>query len=239
MLKVRQIAIGKLKPWEDNPRRNDRAVQAVAKSIERFGFNVPVLCDEELQVIAGHARLKAAQKLGLLQVPAITLSLQGPERTAFSIADNKTAHIADWHLPSLRAVLKELASENIRLEDLGFSELELREILGVDENEDSLREVPKENRFRGGDLIALGAHRMICRDSSETETVRRLAQNREVDLVFAGPPCFNQCGLGSWQSYESYSDDMKQVMANCASLLKPGRVVVWHIANESTVSGRT
>jgi len=75
MLKVQQIEPSKLKPWEDNPRINDEAVDAVVKSIKSFGFNVPILCDQQFTIIAGHTRWKAAKKIDMKSVPVIMLEL--------------------------------------------------------------------------------------------------------------------------------------------------------------------
>jgi ParB/RepB/Spo0J family partition protein len=102
MLQVQEIEIEKLHPWEDNPRLNDHAVDAVAESIRSFGFNVPILCDQNLLIIAGYTRWKAAQKLGLEKVPVILVEMTDAKRRAFAVADNKTAEIADWDFPKLR-----------------------------------------------------------------------------------------------------------------------------------------
>jgi ParB/RepB/Spo0J family partition protein len=102
MLQVQEIEIEKLHPWEDNPRLNDHAVDAVAESIRSFGFNVPILCDQNLLIIAGHTRWKAAQKLGLEKVPVLLVEMTDAKRRAFAVADNKTAEIADWEFPKLR-----------------------------------------------------------------------------------------------------------------------------------------
>lgn len=95
MLEVRQLTVLELKPWDGNPRVNDHAVEAVAKSIQAFGFNVPILCDEGRTIIAGHTRWKAAVKLGMATVPVIVLPMTESQRKAFAVADNKTAEIAD------------------------------------------------------------------------------------------------------------------------------------------------
>ena len=95
MLKIQQMEPSALKPWEDNPRINDEAVDAVVKSIKSFGFNVPILCDQQFTIIAGHTRWKAAKKIGMKSVPVISLELSEAQRDAFAIADNKTGEIAD------------------------------------------------------------------------------------------------------------------------------------------------
>ena len=129
MLKVQQIELSALKPWEDNPRINDEAVDAVVKSIETFGFNVPILCDQQFTIIAGHTRWKAAKKIGMKSVPAITIELSEAQRKAFAVADNKTGEIAGWDYPVLRKVLEELKCKKIDLPSLGYFQGELQALL--------------------------------------------------------------------------------------------------------------
>jgi len=109
VLQTQEIELSKLRPWEDNPRLNDQALGAVAQSIRTFGFNVPILCDQNLTIVAGHTRWKAAKNLDLKAVPVIVLEMTDAQRRAFSVADNKTAEIADWDFPKLRQVLAELS----------------------------------------------------------------------------------------------------------------------------------
>lgn len=129
MLKVQQIETSELQPWENNPRINDEAVDAVVKSIKSFGFNVPILCDQQFTIIAGHTRWKAAKKIGMKSVPVIILELTEAQRNAFAIADNKTSEIADWDYPRLRKILERLQSKKINLPSLGYSQGELQALL--------------------------------------------------------------------------------------------------------------
>jgi len=114
-LEIQQLEPEKLTPWDRSPRKNDHAVDAVAESIRQFGFNVPIVCDQDLRVVAGHVRLKAAKKLGLEQVPVIQLQLTDAQRDAFAIADNKTSEIADWDSDALADILKDLESMEVDL----------------------------------------------------------------------------------------------------------------------------
>ena len=129
MLKVQQIEPSKLKPWEDNPRINDEAVDAVVKSIKSFGFNVPILCDQQFTIIGGHTRWKAAKKIGMTSVPVIMLELSEAQRDAFAIADNKTGEVANWDYPGLRKILERLKCKKINLPSLGYSQSELQALL--------------------------------------------------------------------------------------------------------------
>ena len=128
-MQIEQISPKKLKPWEKNPRINDHAVEAVSKSIAEFGFNSPILCDENYRILAGHTRWKAAKKMGLETVPVIALTLSETQKNAFSIADNKTAEIATWDLPELSSILEDLKIEEFNLDVLGFDESQLDALL--------------------------------------------------------------------------------------------------------------
>ena len=128
-MQVEYVSPEKLKPWEHNPRFNDGAVDAVSKSIAQFGFNVPILCDADHTIIAGHTRWKAAKKLELDRVPIIKLQLSETQKNAFSIADNKTAEIASWDFPELASILKDLQAEEFDLSSIGFESAQLDALL--------------------------------------------------------------------------------------------------------------
>jgi DNA modification methylase len=234
-MKVQEIETDRLKPWADNPRVNEHAVDAVARSIGNFGFNVPITCDQNLTIVAGHTRWKAAKKLGLQFVPVIVLELTELQRRAFAIADNRTAELAEWNWPQLRNVLDELRSEDIDLGNIGFSDEDLRRLLvGTFNSEDDIPALPEEPRTRFGDLVQIGQHRLLCGDSTRQDHVAVVVGGNKVDLVFAGPPCFNQRLYAHWDRFDAYHDDMRRVVNNSRSLLKAGAVAVWHVANDSS-----
>jgi DNA modification methylase len=236
MLQIREVELSKLKPWEDNPRLNDQAVDAVAQSIRTFGFNVPILCDQNLMIIAGHTRWKAAKELDLKAVPVIVLEMTDAQRRAFSLADNKTAEIADWDFPKLREVLTELGAEDVNLGNLGFTDEELRRYLGgTGKDEDEIPEIKGEPQTRIGDLVVLGFHRLLCGDSRDKQMIKALTEGEKVNHVFAGPPYFNQRQYAHWDEYEDYLVDMGKIIANCRDLLEDGGVLVWNIANECSL----
>ena len=134
MLEVAEIEVWKLKPWEDNPRLNEEAVDAVERSIRSFGFNVPILCNKDFTIIAGHTRWKAARRIGMKTVPVIVLQMTGAQQRAFAVADNKTAEIADWDWPKIQEVLEKLRSEDVDLSSLGYSCAELEALLTPEED---------------------------------------------------------------------------------------------------------
>lgn len=121
-LKIVYKNVDDLIPYENNPRNNDGAVEAVAKSIKEFGFKVPLVIDKDGEIAAGHTRLKAAKELGLEEVPCIIADDLTPEQVkAFRLADNKVAEFAEWDFNLLGLELGEI--ENISMEDFGFDEL--------------------------------------------------------------------------------------------------------------------
>lgn len=122
-LSIRQIPVSELKEYENNPRRNDGAVSAVAESIRNFGFKVPIIIDRNGVIVAGHTRLKAARVLGLETVPCIVADDLTPEQIkAFRLVDNKTAELADWDFSALELELSELSEMNLDFDmsDFGF-----------------------------------------------------------------------------------------------------------------------
>ena len=111
-MQVKEISLSELVPYERNPRRNDKAVNAVKKSIEQFGFKVPIVIDADNQIVAGHVRFKAAQILGFDKVPCIVASDLTPEQVkAFRLIENKTAELAGWDYGKLGEELKSLTGE--------------------------------------------------------------------------------------------------------------------------------
>src|SRR6267378_629730 len=122
--------IASIRPYENNPRINDQAVDVVAASIREFGFCQPIVVDGEGVIIIGHVRYKAALKLGLDKVPVHVAKDLSPEQVkALRIADNKTADLSDWNYDLLPIELSELQSMNYDLGLLGFDQDDLAKLL--------------------------------------------------------------------------------------------------------------
>lgn len=106
-------------PYENNPRKNDEAVDYVAKSIKEFGFKVPIIIDKDNVIVTGHTRLKAAKQLGLKEVPTIMADdLTEEQIKAFRLADNKVSEFATWDFDKLDLELDDIL--NLDMEDFGF-----------------------------------------------------------------------------------------------------------------------
>ena len=191
-IEMRQLA--EIKPYEKNPRINDAAVDAVAESLRRFGFRQPIVVDADGVIVCGHTRWKAAQKLGLTEVPVhVALDLTPEQIRAYRIIDNKTAELAEWNLELLPIELAELQGAGIDWSLLGFDDDELARLLdpGVQQgltDPDEVPEPPDEAITQPGDLWILGEHRLLCGDSSSAADVDRLLDGQPIHLVNTDPP---------------------------------------------------
>lgn len=117
------MMLSDLIPYDKNPRLNDAAVPKVAESIQQFGFKVPLVIDSNNVIVAGHTRYKAAQQLGLEQVPCIVADDLTPAQIkAFRLADNKVSEFAEWDFDALTAELEALTDFDMQL--FGFDDLE-------------------------------------------------------------------------------------------------------------------
>lgn len=195
-MQVELMPVERLVPYARNPRRNDGAVDAVAASIREFGFRVPVVVDEQLTVLAGHTRLKAARKLGLAQVPVhIAAGLSEAQKKAFRIADNRVGEIAEWDNDMLALELEDLRMADFDLGTLAFDEGEVERIMaeasatteGLTDPDDA-PEPQAEAITKPGDVWLCGKHRLMCGDSTSIEQAETLMAGVNADLVFTDPP---------------------------------------------------
>ena len=149
-MKISNIKLAKIKPYENNPRTNDGAVEFVQHSIEKFGFKVPIIVDKDNFIVAGHTRYKAALNLNLDTVPVIVADDLTPEQIkAFRIADNKTAEKAQWDYEKLGIEVGDLDALDLGLDlkDIGFTDFELDVLRGnwePDEDEQQIFNKPED-----------------------------------------------------------------------------------------------
>ena len=165
--------LDEIKPYENNPRHNDNAVDAVANSIREFGFKVPIVVDSEGVIVAGHTRYKAAQKLGLKSVPCLVADdLNEEQINAFRLADNKVGELATWDLDTLKVELDNIGE--IDMSEFGFNLDGIGEEPQEVQEDDFDEEPPEEPTSKLGDIYQLGEHRLMCGDSTDVETVKCL-----------------------------------------------------------------
>ncbi|HWQ89511.1 MAG TPA: DNA modification methylase [Desulfitobacteriaceae bacterium] len=188
---IKDININDIKPYRNNPRKNDQAVAAVAESIKQFGFKVPLVIDKNSKIVAGHTRLKAALQLGIQTVPCLIADDLAEEQIkAFRLADNKTAELADWDFSLLNIELEELSKLDLdfSMADFGFdinSDAEIEEdAFDADKAVEEI-ETPITQR---SDVWLLGKHRLLCGDSTSSDDVTNLMNGQQADLVLTDPP---------------------------------------------------
>ena len=186
-LEITYMKTNDITPYAGNPRKNDKAVEMVAKSIKEFGFKNPIILDENNIIVAGHTRLLASQKLGLEEVPTIQIKdLTEKQIKAYRIADNKTNEFAEWDMELLEIELGDLGDIFT-----GFDDEELNEIMNIDKEivEDDFEvELPEEPKSKLGDIYQLGRHRLVCADSTSESDVNVLMNGNKADMVLTDPP---------------------------------------------------
>lgn len=188
-MKVEAKSIDEIKPYENNPRDNDDAVDAVANSIKEFGWQQPIVVDNEGVIIAGHTRYKAAKKLGLKHVPVVVADNLTPDQVkAYRLADNKTAELADWDMDLLNEELDQI--RDIDMSQFGFDDLDSLELEDADTaKDDNFDEAtPAEPKSKSGQIYQLGRHRLMCGDSTNKSDVKALMGGYQADLLLTDPP---------------------------------------------------
>lgn len=191
-------------PYEKNPRNNENAIDTVANSIREFGFNNPILVDENMVIVAGHTRHKAAQKLGMTEVPvSIIKDLTEEQLKAFRVIENKASEYAEWDYVKLLEEIKDI-KELTGLTDVeeitGFSQEMLEEIENTynfdieepdeyKEDNDKIDALPEIPFTQLGDVWVLGGkHRVMCGSSTEQGDINKLMDGKQADALLTDPP---------------------------------------------------
>lgn len=198
-LAVIYLSLSKLNPYAKNARTHSRKqINQVADSIRTFGFNVPILVDEDLTVLAGHARMEAAKSLGLETVPCVRLShMTKAQKKAFILADNKLALNAGWDEELLAIELNDLVKldKDFGISVVGFSSAEIDTLLDSmafeepgNPKEDRLPAVAEAAVSSSGDLWILGPHRLLCGSALSGEDCGRLMGGVKAQMVITDPP---------------------------------------------------
>ena len=239
-MNIEMRPIDDVKPYPGNPRRNDAAVGAVARSLQAFGWRQPIVVDPDGVIIVGHTRWKGARQLGWAEVPVHVADLTPAQARAYRIADNQTATIADWDDELLTAEITGLREMDIDLALLGFDPDELARLAGT-ANEgltdpDEVPEPPADPVTQPGDLWVLGQHRLLCGDSTKSTDVARVLGGAVPFLMVTDVPY----GVGytpEWRNAAGLSETRRtgtvlnddRVDWTAAYKLFPGRVAyVWH-----------
>lgn len=201
-LMVEHVPLDSLTPDPLNARQHKPSqIKQIARSIEAFAFNAPVLIDRDGKILAGHGRVLACRKLGWSEIPVIRLEHLTPEQArAFAIADNRLVETSSWDQALLAEHFKALSAIDLDfdIEATGFSvgEIDLT-ILDADSKPDSDAgdadcddPLPSAGPpvARSGDLWVLGRHKLLCGDALDPESYARLLGKERVAMVFCDPP---------------------------------------------------
>jgi len=191
---VERRPVASLVPYVRNARTHTaEQISQIAGSIREFGFTVPILVDESGGLIAGHARLQAAQKLGLVDVPVmVAQGWSAAKKRAYVIADNKLALNASWDMELLRAEFGDLLTANYDLAFTGFNADEIAALrFGPQEgltDPDEAPDVPIEPISALGDVWILGRHRLVCGDCTMADAVEKAMNGVKPHLMVTDPP---------------------------------------------------
>ncbi len=184
-------------PYARNARQHsDAQVAQIAASIREFGWAAPIIVDAQSNVIAGHGRLLAARKLGLAEVPVVSMDhLSDTQRRALILADNKIAENATWDEAVLGVELAALSEAGFELGLTGFSQDEWERLIEGDlsdekglTDEDAVPEVSEHAVTKPGDIWILGDHKLLCGDATKADDFKALLGDELVDMTFTDPP---------------------------------------------------
>jgi DNA modification methylase len=234
-------AIDALIPYARNSRtHSDAQVAQIAASISEFGWTNPVIVDGSNGIIAGHGRVLAARKLGLDTVPCIEVAhMSEAQKRAYVIADNKLALNAGWDDELLKVEFSDLMAEGFDISVIGFDELEIDALLGVEASEgltdeDAVPEVPNQPVTVPGDVWIMGRHRIVCGDATNSNDWAKL-KIEDGYALFTSPP-YNTSGSSKLSGnkssslkgvfYDKYSDDLSSneytnLLISCVSTAFP------------------
>ncbi|WP_299997843.1 DNA modification methylase [uncultured Clostridium sp.] len=252
-MKLIELSIDEIIPYENNPRKNDNAVDKVAESIKEFGFKVPIIIDKDHVIIAGHTRYKAAKKLDFKKAPVIMAEdLTEEQVKAFRIMDNKSSEFATWDYEALLVEMENLKLEDYNLELTGFDFNEIEGIMDkynpkdIEEDSDFNIEEQLESienpKSKKGDIWLLGKHRLLCGDSTVKEDVNKLMNGQKANMVFTDPP-YNVAYEGATEdkltiqnddmSSEEFYNFLSKVFNNYFEIMEEGApIYVCHADSE-------
>jgi DNA modification methylase len=180
-----------IKPYVNNAKLHPKEqVEQIKRSIQEFGFNDPIAIDEHNVIIEGHGRFIAVKELGYTEVPVIQLShLTEAQKRAYIIAHNKLTLNSDFDIDLIIKELEDIKFD-IDITLTGFDDIDTLLNIEPDEvvEDDFEVEVPTEPKSKIGDLWLLDNHRVLCGDSTDDDTVKRLIDGNTIDVVFTDPP---------------------------------------------------
>ena len=191
------VDINKLIPYVNNARTHSpEQITKLRSSLREFGFINPVLIDREYNVLAGHGRIAAAKEEGIKEVPCVFVEhLTEAQKKAYILADNRMSLDAGWDDELLKVEMASLQEMGFDIGMTGFDEMEIADLFetdteGEEDNFDVDAELEKPCFSKPGDIWHIGRHTVICGDSTDPETYKRLLGDTKVNLVCTDAPYF-------------------------------------------------
>ena len=222
-MKITEIELSTLHEYENNPRNNDGAVDAVAASIREFGFKAPIVVDSDNVIVCGHTRVKSARKLGMETVPCIIADDLTPEQIrAFRLADNKTAELAGWDFTKLEEELLEISNQ-FDMSAFGFDMSDFEEEKEIIEDEVPEVDEEAEPIAKLGDIWQLGRHRLMCGSSLAQADIDKLLDGAKCELTFTDPPYQLETQGGG---ILKKANSMKQIKQNGVDTFDPSMLIL-------------
>jgi site-specific DNA-methyltransferase (adenine-specific) len=232
-LSVEYVPITAIKPYKGNAKLHPKEqVEQICRSITDYGMNDPIAVWKDNEIIEGHGRYLACLKLGVDEVPIIRLDgLTDAQRREYMLVHNKTTMNSGFDLDVLNVELSALPEFDAPFYDFAFAEeAEPAEVV-----EDEPPEAPTEAKTKLGDIYKLGDHRLICGDSTDISTIKRLLGGAVVDMVFTDPPynvAFNgRSGKFDVIKNDDLTDDdfndLIQASCNIIRILEPKAYYIW------------
>ena len=241
MLTVETWPVGRLIPYARNPRKNDAVVDQMCGVIKEFGFRIPIVAKSDGTVIDGHLRLKAAQRLGLADVPvALADDLSEAQIKAFRLLANRSAAWADWDHELLALEFQDLQGLGFDLNLTGFEPGEITAFLADPStgltDPDDVPAVPEHPVSRLGDVWLLGSHRLICGDCTDAATVALALGGVTPHLMVTDPPYGveydpawrNRAGISTTRRTGTVANDHRADWRDAWALFPGDVAYVWH-----------
>lgn len=190
--RVERWPLAKLIPYARNARTHSESqIKQIMASMLEWGWTTPVLIDESGMLIAGHGRVRAAEKLGWKEAPVmVAVGWSDAKKRAYALADNKLALNAGWDDEMLAAEIADLNAMGVDLSLTGFSIADLETLLrpAVPANADEVPPLPAVPTARTGDLWICGPHRVLCGSCTDPDAVARVLDGRKPILMVTDPP---------------------------------------------------
>ena len=182
-MEIKEIGLDLIKPYWRNPRINDETINALSESIEKFGFNVPIVLDQENTIITGHARFRALKKLNKTVAPCVISDMSKEKANEYRISDNKIQELSKWDNETLKLELRELESA-IGFKPEEFDKLIETDIQYINSTEDDLRKeiFKQDNQFKDNyDNYKDDKLQVICPKCKEEFFLSRKELNSKYD----------------------------------------------------------